>query len=112
MIHHTGGYNLTLLENYLPTLETQPAVSYVEGTNTFTSSNQAAVVYMLSFIISPLVHLFSYLDVQGGEVAVEVFRVVDVRLPADWTHHVSNMFVPYSNSEVLLETATAHRTLT
>ncbi len=63
-------------------------------------------------LISSLVHLLPYLDVQGGEVAVEVFRVVDVGLPADWTHHVSDVFVPDSDGEVLLETTTAHRTLT
>ena len=56
--------------------------------------------------------LLSYLDVQGGEVAVEVFRVIDVRLPADWTHHVSDVFVPHSDGEVLLETTAAHRALT
>lgn len=53
-----------------------------------------------------------YLDVQGGEVAVEVFRVVDVRLPADRTHHVSDVLVSHCDGEVLLETATAHRALT
>lgn len=54
----------------------------------------------------------SYLDVQGGEVAVEVFGVIDVRLPTDWTHHVSDVFVPYSDGKVLLKTTTAHRALT
>lgn len=53
-------------------------------------------------------HLISYLDIKGGKVAVEVLRVIDVRFPADWTHHVSDMFVSHSNGEVLLETATAH----
>lgn len=59
-------------------------------------------------LISSSVHLLPYLDVEGGEVAVEVFWVVDVRLPANWTHHVSDVFVPHSNGEVLLETTTAH----
>lgn len=53
-----------------------------------------------------------YLDIQGGEVAVEVFGVVDVRLPADGTHHVSDVLVSHCDGEVLLETATAHRALT
>lgn len=59
-------------------------------------------------LISSLVHLLPYLDVQGGKVAVEVFRVVDVRLPADWTYHISDVFVSYSDGEVLLETTTTH----
>lgn len=53
----------------------------------------------------------AYLDVQGGEVAVEVLGVIDVRLPADGTHHVSDVFVPHSDGEVLLETTTAHGAL-
>lgn len=57
-------------------------------------------------------YLLAYLDVQGGEVAVEVFGVIDVRLPTDWTHHVSDVFVPYSDGKVLLKTTTAHRALT
>lgn len=52
--------------------------------------------------------LIQYLNIQCGKVAVEVFRIIDVRLPADRTHHVSDVFVPYSNGEVLLETVTAH----
>lgn len=62
-------------------------------------------------LIPSLVHLLPYLNVQGGEVAIEVFGVIDVRLPADWTHHISNVFVSYSDGEVLLETTTTHRTL-
>lgn len=64
--------------------------------------------YYLSSFIPSSANLILYLDVQGGEVAVEVLRVIDVRLPADWTHHVSDVFVPHSDGEVLLETATAH----
>lgn len=62
-------------------------------------------------LIPSSLHLLPYLDVQSGEVAVEVFGVVDVRLPADWTHHISNVFVPHSDGEVLLETAATNRTL-
>lgn len=65
----------------------------------------------LHSLIPSTFHLLSYLDVQGGEVAVEVFGVIDVRLPADWTHHVSDVFVPHCDGEVLLETTTTHRTL-
>lgn len=50
----------------------------------------------------------SHLDVQSGEVAVEVLRVIDVWLPTHWTHHVSDVFVPHSNGEVLLKAAAAH----
>lgn len=49
-----------------------------------------------------------HLDVQCGEVAVEVLWVIDVRLPTHWTHHVSDVFVPHSNCEVLLKAAAAH----
>lgn len=37
--------------------------------------------------------------------------VIDVRLPADGTHHVSNVLVPHYDGEVLLEAVTAHGTL-
>lgn len=56
-------------------------------------------------------NISSYLDIQGGEVAVEMFGVINIRLPADRTHHVSDVFVSYSNSEVLLKAAAAHRAL-
>lgn len=52
--------------------------------------------------------MVSHLDVQSGEVAVKMLRVIDVRLPTHWTHHVSDVFVPYSDGEVLLKAATAH----
>lgn len=68
---------------------------------------EALAVLILSSLTRP-----PYLDVQGGEVAVEVFGVVDVRLPADGTHHVSDMFVPDGDGEVLLEAPTAHGALT
>ena len=53
-----------------------------------------------------------HLDVQGGEVTVQVLGVVNVRLLADGTHHVPDVLVPYCHREVLLETVVAHRTLT
>lgn len=40
-----------------------------------------------------------------------MLRVINVRLPADRTHHVSYVFVPHYYGKVLLETVTAHRTL-
>lgn len=64
---------------------------------------------ILSYFIVPLsVHLLPYLYIKGGEVAIEVLRVIDVRLPTDWTHHVPYVFIPHSNCEVLLKAATAH----
>lgn len=62
--------------------------------------------------LTPLsIVLLAYLDIKSGEVAIEVFGVIYVRLPADWTHHVPDVFIPYSDGEVLLETAATHRTL-
>lgn len=61
-----------------------------------------------ALLMRPLV---PHLDVQCGEVAVEVLRVVDVRLPAHRAHHVSDVFVPHGDGEVLLEAAAAHRAL-
>jgi len=52
-----------------------------------------------------------YLYVQSGEVAVKVLRVIDVRLCADRTHHISDVLVPHRYGEMLLETSTAHRAL-
>lgn len=37
--------------------------------------------------------------------------VINVRLPADGTHHVSDVFVPHYDGKVLLETVAAHRAL-
>jgi len=54
---------------------------------------------------------FTYLDIQGGEIAVKVFGIIDVRFPAHWANHVSDVFVPYNNGEVLLETTTTYGTL-
>ena len=51
------------------------------------------------------------LDVQGGEVAVEVLGVVDVGLPAHGAHHVPDVLVAHHDGEVLAEAAAAHRAL-
>lgn len=50
----------------------------------------------------------AHLDVQSGEVAVEVLGVIDVWFPTHWTHHVTDVFVPHGDGEVLLKAATAH----
>lgn len=55
--------------------------------------------------------LLQYLYVQSGEVAVKVLRVIDVRLCADRTHHVSDVLVSHRYGEMLLETSAAHRAL-
>lgn len=37
-----------------------------------------------------------------------MLRVINIRLPADRTHHVSDVFVSHYDGKVLLETVTAH----
>lgn len=53
-----------------------------------------------------------YLYVQRGKVTVELFGVVDVRLAADGTHHVSDVFLFHGDGEVLPEALVAHGALT
>lgn len=53
-----------------------------------------------------------YLYVQRGKVAVQLFLVVDVRLAAHGTHHVSDVFVSHGDGEVHPEALVAHRALT
>lgn len=53
-----------------------------------------------------------YLYVQRGEVAVQLFGVVDVRPAADGTHHVSDVFVSHGDGEVLSEALVTHGALT
>lgn len=53
-----------------------------------------------------------HLDVQRGEVAVQLLGVVDVRFAADGTHHVSDVFVSDGDGEVLPEALVADRALT
>lgn len=48
-----------------------------------------------------------HLDVQRGEVAVQLLGVVDVGLAAHGTHHVADVFVPDGHGEVLTETLVA-----
>lgn len=55
---------------------------------------------------------FSDLYVQGGEVTVQLFWVIDVRLWTDRTNHVSDVFVSHRNSEVLREALLTHGALT
>jgi len=61
--------------------------------------------------VSPEPASRGYLDVQRGEVAVEVLGVVDVGLPAHRAHHVSDVFVAHHDGEVLAEAVAAHRAL-
>lgn len=53
-----------------------------------------------------------YLDVQCGEVAVQLLLVVDIGLAAHRTHHVPDVPVPHSNGEVQAEALVAHGALT
>lgn len=53
-----------------------------------------------------------YLNVQRGEVAVQLFLVVDVGLAADGTHHVSDVSVSHGDGEVHAEALVTHRALT
>lgn len=53
-----------------------------------------------------------YLDIQSGEVGVEVLRVIDIRTSTHRTNHLSDVFVSHCDGEVLLEAFTAHRALT
>ena len=59
-------------------------------------------------VASEVVHLY----VQRGEVAVQLFGVVDVRFAADGTHHVSDVFVSHGDGEVLPEALVTHGALT
>lgn len=56
-----------------------------------------------------LVHL--YLNVQRGKVAVQLLLVVDVRLGAHGTHHVSDVTVSHSDGEVRAEALVTHGAL-
>lgn len=56
--------------------------------------------------------LSAHLNVQRGEVAVQLLGVVDVRLAAHRTHHVSDVFVSHGDGEVDPEAVVAHRALT
>lgn len=53
-----------------------------------------------------------YLNVQCGEIAVQLFLVVDVRLAAHGTHHVSDVPVSHGNGEVHAKALVTHGTLT
>lgn len=56
--------------------------------------------------------LSAHLNVQRGEVAVQLLGVVDVRLAAHGTHHVSDVFVSHGDGEVDPEAVVAHGALT
>lgn len=62
--------------------------------------------------IRALVSVCVYLYGQRGKVAVQLFGVVDVRLSADGTHHVSDVFVSHGDGEVHREALVAHGALT
>lgn len=53
-----------------------------------------------------------YLDVQRGEVAVQLFLLVNVGLAADGTHHVSDVTVSHGDGEVHAEALVTHGALT
>lgn len=53
----------------------------------------------------------AHLDVQRGEVAVQLLGVVDVRLAAHGTHHVPDVLVPHGDSKVDPEAVVTHGAL-
>lgn len=94
----------TQTSTHIEIIQTSHAWSLEHGSNIC----HCVPTHILLFII---VYLLIYLNVQGREVAVEVLWVVDVRLCADGTHHVSDVLVPHCYGEMLFETSTAHRAL-
>lgn len=76
--------------------------NYVAGQSFSMLAAAAAAI-----LCSPWAHL----DVQRGEVAVQLLRVVDVRLAAHGTDHVPDVLVPHGDGEVDPEALVTHGAL-
>lgn len=66
---------------------------------------------MLAAAAAILCSPWAHLDVQRGEVAVQLLRVVDVRLAAHGTDHVPDVLVPHGDGEVDPEALVTHGAL-